>query len=135
MIETCCELVIGVCNMENDAVTKIEWKELPEEEHPRGMIGHTYNILRYYDEKRTEGKEYTYSQAFREKFQGKADEYLKKANALRECAFEYEVNLPPTPTVENANSAIDYLKRAIKLLQDASDLVKEASTFPDNPPV
>ena len=97
MIETCCELVMGVCDMENDAVTEIKWEKLPDREHPRGMIGYTYNILRYYDEKRTGGREYTYSQAFREQFQGRADEYLNKATTLRKGAFEYSVNLPPTP--------------------------------------
>lgn len=130
MIWTCCDLVIGVCDMENDAVTKIRWEELPREEHPRGMIGHTYNILRYYDEK-TKDEKYTYSQVFREKFQGRADKYLNKSDKLRKDAFEYKVNLQSNSeskqaekTIEFLEDAIDFLKDSIDLLKDASDLIK-----------
>lgn len=133
VIETCYELVMGVCDMENDAVTKIEWKELPDEEHPRGMIGHTYNILRCYDWK-TGDDTYTYSHAFKKQFRSRANEYLQEANALRKDAFESKTALSDTPNLNNTKNAIENLNCAISLLQKASDLIKEASIFPNDPP-
>jgi hypothetical protein len=129
MIETCCELAIGVCDMENAAVTKIKWEKSPDDEHPRGMIGHTYNILRYYDEK-IKDETYSHSQAFKEEFRIKANQCLDKANTLRESAFKCKVALQESSSdhtgdaIKFLKDAIDLLKNEVALFQDASHLIK-----------
>ncbi|MBU7047161.1 MAG: hypothetical protein HXS54_12080, partial [Theionarchaea archaeon] len=39
-VETCCNVVKGVCELEWETITKNKWASLPEDKHPDGMIGH-----------------------------------------------------------------------------------------------
>lgn len=146
MIIACCELVISICNVENSAVTKMTWKGLSDEEHPGGIIGHTYNILRYYDLKT--GTDY--ASAFRVEFQGdpeesqepwKADGLLVEAAGLRTDSNELTsevLSWSPTPDPDEATNAAEnaasYLSRAIVLLEKACDLISRASEFLRNLP-
>jgi hypothetical protein len=138
MVETCCELVRIACYLEYKAVTKMEWKGLLYEEHPEGITGHTYNILRIYDE---ETKTTEYAEEFRKRFREEADNHLevareleKKADALIETIHGTEGQA----TLEQAKIAARYMLEAINLLENATLLVRDASAFVGNrinPPV
>jgi hypothetical protein len=134
MILNCCGLIVGMCTLTNEAVTKYKWNGLAETEHPRGMIGHTYNILYAIDERYNTD----YAQTFRGDFQEGADELFGKAKALRTCTYNLIASLPETPTPPGegkAQEVVRYLKFAAHLIKEASELLSNASLFvidPDN---
>ncbi|KYK28898.1 MAG: hypothetical protein HXS48_16280 [Theionarchaea archaeon] len=117
MIENCCELAIGACTMGKYAITKNVWEGLPENSHPDGMIGHTYNVLRAYDSKRPRT---AVAKDFRTKFQEKADEYRQTVSHL----IDEIQNQTPQP-----GQAVKYLGKALEKLEEASKLVQEASKY------
>lgn len=115
MIENCCELAISACTMGKHAITKNMWKGLPEENHPDGMIGHTYDVLRAYDSKKPPT---AVAKDFRIKFQGKADKYCQSVSDL----IDEIQGQTPQP-----GQAVKYLGEALKKLEEASKLVETAS--------
>lgn len=137
MIKSCCDLVIDICSLENNAVTEYKWKGLPDDEHPGGMIGYTYNVLNAIDKKPIDKKpdllkQNEYAQDFRDTFQEKADELFEKTETLRVNATNLVRSLPrppETPTEEQAELASSYLSVTISLLDDASKLLSDASEF------
>jgi hypothetical protein len=147
MIINCCGLVIGMCTLENEAVTEYKWNGLEESKHPGGMIGHTYNILRDIDEKIGKEVNKVYAQKFKEAFQGEADRLFNEAERLRKSALDLINGLPKKPTtpteqqakkekqakIEPAPAAATYLKDAVDLLKGASNLLSCASKFVNDP--
>jgi len=136
MIKSCCDLVIDICRLENSAVTEYKWKGLPDDEHPGGMIGYTYNILNAIDKKPyllfAQESTPKYAQDFRDTFQEDADELFGKTKKLRTDANNLVSSLPPppeTPTEEQAELASSYLCKTIVLLDEASELLSDASEF------
>ncbi|MBU7024706.1 MAG: hypothetical protein HXS40_11120 [Theionarchaea archaeon] len=124
MIETCCELVVVCCGLENDVVTEMLWGALNEGDHPGGLIGHTYNILLAFNE---------YGDDFKGEFCTESDECFLEAKELRE-----EVNAPiASPVSEGSlteviDQTITYLGDADLLLQSMTLLIKDASDFVKN---
>ena len=137
MIKSCCDLVIDICSLENNAVTEYKWKGLPDDEHPGGMIGYTYNVLNAIDKKPIDKKpdllkQNKYAQDFRDTFQEGADELFEKTETLRTNTNNLVSSLPPppeTPTEEQAGLASSYLSDTVFLLDDASKLLSDASEF------
>ncbi len=132
MVVNCCNLVVDICNLEKNALTKCKWKGLNEFTHPRGMIGCTYNILYAIDKKTKK----TWSQKFRDCFEGKADELLQQAETLwrdANCLIDALQEPPCTPSWDQAKKAAGCLRGVAVLLQDASELIKNASEFVKDP--
>ena len=147
MILNCCGLVVGMCTLENEAVTEYKWNGLEESADPGGMIGHTYNILRDIDEKIGKEVGKVYAQKFKEAFQGEADRLFNEARELRKgalCLIRKLPKKPTTPTeqqakkekqaeIDPAAAAATYLKDTVDLLKGASKLLFCASKFVGNP--
>lgn len=130
LIRHCCNLAKISCDVENKAVTENEWTALSMG-NPGGLIGHTHSILCAYDNKaRTQ-----YANTFKSTYQLKANDLLNKATTLRKYAADVEGSLlTPAPSLEGmAGDIADHLLRAIKMLQEASAVIRSASEFVRNP--
>ena len=127
LIKGCCELVIAACELQKDATTKYTWENLPDDKHPDGMIGHTYDVLWAYGIKSGEPE---HAKDFRNKFQNQADTDLKNINELEEKVEELmkEVQSRP-PTPGDAEQALLYLEDALGYSKSASRFVKEVSDY------
>jgi hypothetical protein len=132
VIRTCCDLVKGVCELEQNIVTKIQWASLPTEKHPDGIIGHVYDVLFYYGEKCVQEKvlelDQNIAEEFRERFQSRCDSLLERSHNLSEKARE----------CSQAGNAVIYLKEALDLISpdpssdSALTVVKDVTTFLEN---
>ncbi|MBU7017341.1 MAG: hypothetical protein HXS44_07510 [Theionarchaea archaeon] len=89
-VETCCNVVKGVCQLERETITKNQWASLPRDKHPDGIIGHVYDVLLAYEEKcvQEEVQDSTsyIAERFRSTFEPRCDSLLTRARVLWEEA-------------------------------------------------
>ena len=132
MIKNCCKLVIGACMLGKNVVIKNAWEILPENNHPDGMIGHTYDVLFAYDSKLPPSST---AKKFRARFQKKADEYLDAVGSLEKKAQALlKIIQSQSPTNDHAEMASKYLGTALENLEKASKLEEETRKYVKNLP-
>ena len=132
MIGTCCNLVKGVCELEQDTITKTQWALYTKEKHPDGIIGHVYDVLFYYGEKCVQEKVQESDQniaiEFRERFQSRCNSLQRRSHDLSEKAGR----------CSRAELAVILLKEALDLISmnpssdSAITLVKDVTAFLEN---
>ena len=86
MIQNCCDLVKGACEVETNIITKNQW-ELLGSNHPDGIVGHVYDVLlRYHGKRLQEGivkpGERNIAEEFKAAFRERTNKLQEKANNL-----------------------------------------------------
>lgn len=86
LIQNCCDLVKGACEVETNIITKNQWKLLGRN-HPDGIVGHVYDVLlRYHGKQLQEGivesGEKDIAEEFKRVFRERTNELQEKANNL-----------------------------------------------------
>ena len=123
MIEICCKLVQNAHDLERNAVIENKWEGDKDVDlgHLRGIVGHTYDILRTIDRK----IKTTFQEQF-EQYLREANNHLNVAETLLKNVSDFP-DLPPTE--DNASQVTMYLGQAVDLLENASEFIGRASDF------
>jgi hypothetical protein len=141
MIQNCCDLVKGVCEVETNIITKNEW-QLSGSKHPDGIVGHVYDILLGYQVKcLQEGivkpGEGSIAEEFKIEFRERTNKLQKRANDLwidSNDLWGKAKNDDPSQVAEvinNIEKALDLLSKdtvedsSLKVMNDVKRFLEE----------